>query len=184
MHTLDEISTRSRRLLGGVALVAALAGAVVAAAEHWGGLVPCSLCWTQRGILALLMLIALLGFLLWPRRRWGLWVLLGALLTTALGGIAVATRHLYVMWNPDVVDCGMSPEVMLQLLPWREVLIELVTGNTDCAEAAALFGIPLPIASWIGFVTLGGVSVYAILRTLRAAGRTAGSQSGDRRRTG
>ncbi|MBK1734707.1 hypothetical protein CKO15_05275 [Halorhodospira abdelmalekii] len=168
MHRLEDVNMRSRRLLGLVALLAAVAGAIVAAAEHWGGLVPCSLCWSQRGVLALLMIVALLGFLLWPQRPWGQWVLLGALASTALAGIVLATRHLYVMWNPDVVDCGMSPEVMLQILPWREVLIELVTGNTDCAEVAALFGVPLPVASWIGFATLGGVSVYAVIRVIRA----------------
>ncbi len=160
-------SVQGRRLLGAVALAAAVAGAIVGAAEHWGGLEPCSLCWTQRGILALLMLVALAGFLLWPRRRWGRGMLAAALGATALGGLVVATRHVYVMWNPEVVDCGMSPEVMLQMMPWREVLIELVMGNTDCAEAAAVLGVPLPLASWIGFTALGGLGLFAVLRSGR-----------------
>lgn len=153
-----------RCLLGLVAVLAATAGVIVAGAEHWGGLQPCSLCWTQRGILAVLMVVALLGVLFWPRGRGGRWLLGGALIIVTAAGLAAAGRHLYVMWNPEVVDCGMSPEVMLQMLPWREFLIELVTGNTDCAEAAVLFGIPLPVASFFGFTVLGAASVYAVFR--------------------
>ncbi len=164
-RAMNETSAwRGRPLLGVVAILAAAAGAVVAGAEHWGGLEPCSLCWTQRGILALLMGVAVLGVLLWPRWGWGRWVLGGALAAVSGAGLAAAGRHLYVMWNPDVVDCGMRPEVMLQVLPWQEVLIELVTGNTDCAEAAVLFGIPLPVASFFGFTVLGAASLYAVLR--------------------
>ena len=150
--------------MGLVAVVAAAAGGIVAGAEHWGGLEPCSLCWTQRGILAALMLVALLGVVFWPRRGWWRWSLGGALAAVTAGGLAAAGRHLYVMWNPEVVDCGMSPEVMLQMLPWREFLVELVTGNTDCAEAAALFGVPLPFASFFGFTVLGAASLYAVFR--------------------
>ncbi len=153
-----------RWILGGVALLGAAAGGVAAGAEYWGGLEPCTLCWTQRGILALLTAVALLGVLLWPRRRWGRWVLGSTLAATALAGLLAAGRHLYVMANPEQVDCGMSPEVMLRMLPWQEVLTELVTGSTNCAEAAALLGIPLPVASFATFTALALLSAYALTR--------------------
>lgn len=158
-----------RQLLGVVAALAAGAGLVVGAAEHLGGLQPCSLCWTQRGILALLMGVALVGTLAWPRGRVGRGLLGGALALVTAGGLAAAGRHLYVMANPEVVDCGMSPEVMLQMLPWHAFLIELVTGNTDCANVASLFGIPLPVASFVGFTVLGALSALALTRHRDAA---------------
>ncbi|MFP4129519.1 MAG: disulfide bond formation protein B [Halorhodospira sp.] len=153
-----------RWLLGGVVLLGAAAGGITAGAEYWGGLEPCALCWTQRGILALLTVVALLGVLLWPRRRWGRWLLGGALAATVLAGVLAAGRHLYVMANPGQVDCGMSPEVMLQMLPWQEALLALVTGSTSCAEAAALLGVPLPVASLATFAALGVLSAYALTR--------------------
>lgn len=163
--TVQSCWGRGRQALGGGVLLGLSASVVAVGAEYWGGLEPCVLCWAQRGALGLLTLVALLGVVLWPRSRAGRGGLASALAVATAGGVALAGRHLYVMANPEVVDCGMSPEVMLQMLPWQEVLLELVTGNTDCAEAAALLGVPLPVASFLTFLVLGALSTYALTRS-------------------
>ena len=164
MRRLMEMCFCGRRGLA-VALVAAVgAGAVVAWAEHWAGMQPCSLCWTQRIFMGLFAVTALAGLIAWPKGRVGKTLLGAPLLGTALAGAAVAMRHLYVIWNPEVAECGMSPEVMMQMLPWQELLLELITGNSDCAEASHLLGVPLPLWSLFGFLALAALSAYALIR--------------------
>mgnify|MGYP000182062909 CR=1 FL=1 len=164
MRRLIDFCFSDRRGLA-VALAAAVgAGAVVAWAEHWAGMEPCSLCWTQRLFMGLFAVAALAGFVAWPKGRAGKTLLGVPLLGTALAGAAVAVRHLYVIWNPEVAECGMSPEVMVQILPWHKLLLELITGNTDCAEASHLLGVPLPLWSLFGFLALAALSAYALIR--------------------
>lgn len=159
-----DLIKRNRELLGLAAGSAALALTIVMAIEYLGITQPCTLCWTQRLIMGFFTLIASLGIILWPRRRIARLTLGVTLVGVACLGAGVAIRHIYVMWNPQVVECGMSPDMMLKMMPLHEALIEFISGHTDCAEAGSLLGIPLPVWSLSGFIGLGGLAAYALLR--------------------
>lgn len=154
----------NRQVLGLAASGAIIALATVSAIEYLGYLQPCALCWTQRLIMGLFAAIALTALALWPQGRKGRLALGWGCLVIACSGAGVAIRHLYVMWNPDTVECGMSPDMLLRVLPLHEVLIEFVTGHSDCAHPGGLLGIPLPLWSLVGFVGLGSLAGYALLR--------------------
>lgn len=108
--------------------------------------------------------LALLGVVVWPKGGWGKLLLGVPLVGIALSGAAVAARHLYVVFNPEVVECGMSPELMVRMLPWQELILEFVTGHSDCARAGELLGVTLPLWSLFGFLALAGLSAYALLK--------------------
>ncbi|ABI58199.1 disulfide bond formation protein B [Alkalilimnicola ehrlichii MLHE-1] len=130
--------------------------------EYLADMPPCPLCWVQRGVFGLMSLVALVGLVYFPR-GWGRWPLAGALGLSALTGVIIALRHLYIQANPDAVSCGMSPEVLAQFLPWWEVLLEILSGTTDCTQVDAVLGVPLPGWTLVGYLALGALGLYAVL---------------------
>ncbi|MFK7160212.1 disulfide bond formation protein B [Marinospirillum sp. MEB164] len=133
------------------------------------GLQPCHLCWIQRWLFAGLALISFLAWCLpaqWLRRLLALpFVLL------ALSGIGVALRHLYIKLNPHTVSCGMDVETLLDFLPLREAIQEMLLGSADCAQVANFLGLPLPSWTLSGYLLLGGLGLYGLLarRSRRSA---------------
>ena len=154
----------NRQAIGLAAAGGLLALGIVAAIEYLGIMQPCALCWTQRLIMALFTLILIIGLVLWPQGKVGKFTLAAATMATACAGAGVALRHLYVIWNPHVVECGMSPEMMLSMLPLHEIVVAFVTGSSDCTQADPLLGIPLPLWSLASFIGLGALAGYALLR--------------------
>ncbi len=151
-----------RKGVGILALTGLLIGLVVAALEYWGGLEPCALCWTQRGILALFTLVAMIGWIAWPTSRWGRRTLLGALLISCLLGVIAASRHLYVMMVPEATSCGASIEYMIGIFPWQEVMRALLLGSASCSEVSWMLGLPIPGWSLIAFTGFAIVSIFAL----------------------
>lgn len=163
-HLLASRHLRGRRLLGYLTLTGLIIGLIVAGLEYFGGLKPCALCWTQRGVLALFTLTAFLGWVLWPTGRL-MRGLLGASLTlVCLGGIAAAGRHLYVMANPESLSCGASIEMIIDFLPWQEVLKTLMLGGASCAEVSSVWGVPIPAWSLLAFAMMLALSICALQR--------------------
>lgn len=154
-----------RRGMGLIALAGIVIGLTVAALELWGGLKPCALCWTQRGVLALMTLIALIGWALWPTSRLGRRVLAGSLSATCLLGIIVAIRHLYVIAHPEAISCGASIEYMIGLFPWQDVMRALFLGGPGCSKVSSVLWVPIPVWSLIAFTGLTALSLWSLRRT-------------------
>lgn len=153
-----------RRLMGYLTLAGLIVGLIVAGLEYIGGLIPCALCWTQRGVLALFTLTAFIGWALWPTGRLGRGLLATSLGLICLGGIAAALRHLYVMANPESLSCGGGIKMVIEFLPWQDVLKTLILGGSSCADVSSVWGIPIPAWSLIAFIMLLVLSLRALKR--------------------
>ncbi|MCG5547441.1 disulfide bond formation protein B [Halorhodospira halochloris] len=160
----ENLIMGNRQALGLATAGAVIALVIVSAIEHLGILQPCALCWTQRLIMGLFALVAITGLVLWPQSKLGRYACGGAAVLVASAGAGVAIRHLYVVGNPDVVECGMSPDMMLSMLPLNEIVVEFVTGHSDCAQAGSLLWVPLPLWSLLAFTLFGALAGYALLK--------------------
>jgi disulfide bond formation protein DsbB len=79
----------------------------------------------------------------------------------ALGGAALAARHVWIQHLPadQVPACGGSLDYLLDVLPWQQVVQDVLRGDTDCAKInAAWLGIALPAWTLITFI---GLTIYA-----------------------
>jgi disulfide bond formation protein DsbB len=76
----------------------------------------------------------------------------------ALGGVGVASRHIWLQHLPkdQVPACGPDLDYMLGHFPMAEVLQELMHGSGECAEKSWTF-LTLGIPEWslIWYVLLG-----------------------------
>ncbi len=152
-----------------LAVALAAAGVLVAAwlLETVGGMEPCPLCWVQRGVFALLAVVALVAALHGPR-GWGRWVYAATVGGVALAGVLVAARHIQIQLQPPVIGCGVGWETLVERLPWHELLTKALAGTADCANVDAVMGLPLPV--W----TLGlylGLGAAAVAGAARSGGR-------------
>lgn len=131
--------------------------------EKITGLLPCPLCWLQRGIFIALAALSLVGLLLQRFKlvRW-LLALLVALVT--LTGSGIALRHLYIKLNPESVGCGLDVQTLLDFFPLMEALLQMLKGTTDCAQAADFLGLPLPSWSLAGYLLFGSLAIYSLLQ--------------------
>ena len=125
------------------------------AMQHWMQLEPCPLCIFQRVALLAATVAAALSFLL---SRFG-WSRSGKSLTWAavvlgLAGLAIALRHMYVMWVPQAMGCGPGLEYMMESFPPSKWLPKVFAGESECAEAAKhlILGLPIPVWSALGFL--------------------------------
>jgi disulfide bond formation protein DsbB len=129
--------------------------------QYFEGQDPCPLCLVQRGfyygVLATFAIAALHG----PARV-GHLVYCAAALVFALGGAAVAGRHVWLQHLPadKVPDCGPDLVFMLQNLPLGRALQKLFAGSGQCAEVHWTF-LGLSIAGW-SLVWFAALALYAL----------------------
>ena len=110
------------------------------------GLAPCPLCMTQRIFVVLWGGIALLAALHNPV-GWGQKVYASLCALAAVGGGAIAVRHVWLQHLPpeEVPACGPSLEYMLETLPFSETLNLVLMGDGNCAETMWTFlGLTIP----------------------------------------
>jgi len=92
----------------------------------------------------------------------------GALIAlTALSGVGVASRHIWIQHLPkdEVPACGPGLNYMLENFPMSEVLQELMHGSGECAEKGwTFFTLTIPELSLIWYVLLGAWAVMIALR--------------------
>ena len=123
---------------------------------------PCPLCMVQRVIF---IVIGVLFFIaaLHNAGRIGRWIYSSLVALSALGGIAVASRHIWIQHLPkdQVPACGPGLDYMLQNFPMSEVLQELMHGSGECAANGWTF-LTLGIPEWslVWYVLLG---VFAVM---------------------
>jgi disulfide bond formation protein DsbB len=134
--------------------------------QHVLELEPCPLCITQRAFVILTGLLALIAALHNPQ-GWGrrLYALLCTL--AALGGAAVAGRHVWLQHLPEDLApaCGPSLEYMLDTLPLSETFALVMMGDGNCADTVwTLLGFSIPEQTLALFLLLAGLSLYQMLR--------------------
>lgn len=134
--------------------------------QYYQKLDPCPLCIFQRVAMLTLGLVGLLAFLHGPGRT-GRRIYAGFTLLAALGGVAVAGRHVWLQHLPpeDVPACGPGLEYWLDTFPLHEVMIKVFHGSGECAVVDWTFlGLSLPTWTLAAFLTLGGVAVWQLVR--------------------
>lgn len=127
---------------------------------------PCPLCITQRVFVVLTGLFALVAALHGPR-GWGRRVYAALCALAAIGGGAVAARHVWLQSLPEDLApaCGPSLDYLLETLPLREVFEVVMMGDGNCAETVWTFlGLSIPQQTLGLFVVLAGISLYQLLR--------------------
>jgi len=147
-----------------------LAGAVTVAGLYGFGLYlqyalrlePCPLCMIQRAIFIVIGMLFLIAAV-HNAKQIGAKVYSVLIALTALGGIAVAARHIWIQNLPkdQVPGCGPGLDYMLKYFPLSEVWQELIHGSGDCAEKSwTFFTLGIPEWSLVWYVLLG---VFAVM---------------------
>lgn len=159
-------SYRSAYLLGFLICIALLGYALYA--QYVLDMIPCPLCIFQRIAFLFMAVFFLLGGLHAPRGS-GRWVYTVLVLAGALGGIAVAGRHLWIQTLPadQVPACGPGLGYMFDTFPFAKVLKLVFTGSGECAKVESVLGLPMPAWSLIWFVLLAVWAVVAAIRSRR-----------------
>ncbi len=130
------------------------------------GLEPCPLCMTQRVFVLGCGLFALVAFAHGPGlpgRR--VYAIIAGLF--ALGGGAVAARHVWLQHLPDelVPACGPALSYMLETFPLSETLELILMGDGNCAEVVWTFmGLSIPEQTLILFSALVVANLWQLLR--------------------
>jgi disulfide bond formation protein DsbB len=149
------LTRRAGNLLGFVACAGLIAYALYA--QFVQGLEPCPLCILQRLAVLVVGLLFLAALLHDPANRGAR--VYGVLIDlTALAGIGVAARHMWIIAQPPgaVAECGASLDYMMAVLPWHEVLAKVLTGSGECAKIDWQFlGLNMPTWVLMALVSLG-----------------------------
>lgn len=109
---------------------------------------PCPLCMLQRVIFIVIGVLFLIAAV-HNAGRIGRRLYSGLIALFALGGIATASRHIWLQNLPkdQVPACGPGLDYMLQNFPLAEVWQELMHGSGECAEKGWTF-LTLGIPEW------------------------------------
>jgi Disulfide bond formation protein DsbB len=158
----------SYRVVNALLLIGSIVGISFALyLEHVQGLNPCPLCIFQRVGLIAMGLIALIALLHNPRKSWlkrG-YTLLSSL---AIGWSAgVAARHVWLQHLPkdQVPSCGPGLDYLVEALPFKQVLQQVLTGSGECAEIDWSFlGQSLPFWSLLFFAALLLINLWQLFR--------------------
>lgn len=156
----------SNALLALLALVAMLVALYL---QHYQGLEPCPLCVFQRVAVISFGLVALLAALHGPR-AWGQRVYAGLMALSALGGVIVAGRHVWLQHLPpdQVPSCGPGLDFWIDALPWQQVIQQVFQGSGECAKVDwTLLGLSLPTWTLLLFV---GLLLAALVQAVRRPG--------------
>ncbi len=127
---------------------------------------PCPLCMVQRLIFIAMGVIFLIAAV-HKTGRIGNWIYSSLIALTALGGVAVASRHIWIQHLPkdQLPACGPGLDFMLKHFPMAEVWQELMHGSGECAAKGWTFlGLDLPELALIGYVVLGAWAVVIALK--------------------
>lgn len=137
--------------------------------QHLKGQAPCPLCVIQRAGFVLLALIALVALLRQPRER-GAAAYFAALAVTALAGLGVAARHVWLLFHPKF-GCGIDVlEEFVNKLPTAKLLPWLFHASGECtAPREPVLGLQIPEWSVIWFSLMLLASIFFFVRSLSAA---------------
>ncbi len=128
---------------------------------------PCNLCIFQRIAVIAMGIVFLLGALAAPKSPGGrkTWSLLALMM--ALGGIAVAARHLWIQSLPadQVPSCGAPLKNMLEMMSVGKAIVKVFGGSGECAQVTWRFlGLAMPGWVMISLVVLAAWALFAGFR--------------------
>jgi protein dithiol:quinone oxidoreductase len=125
---------------------------------------PCALCVLQRAGFLLFALIALAAAIQRPRYR-GAVAYSAALSLTALAGLGVALRHIWVLYHPKF-GCGIDAlQQMVNDFPATKLLPWLFHASGECTQRHdPLLGLQVPEWSAIWFGLLLVAAIYFAFR--------------------
>lgn len=158
------ISPRWLYLAGALVVLGLIAGALYL--QYGLREDPCPLCMVQRVIF---IVIGVLFFcaVIHNAGRVGRWVYSTLIALTALGGVAVAGRHIWIQHLPkdQVPACGPGLDFMLANFPMADVWQELMHGSGECAAKGWTF-LTLGLPEWalLNFLFLGALALAIALR--------------------
>ena len=164
---------RNYRFINGLLVLASIVGMSFALyLEHVKGLDPCPLCVFQRVGLMAMGIFALIAFLHNPASN--LMKRMYALLATLSIGwsVGVAARHVWLQTLPpdQVPSCGPGLNYLIDALPLKTVLNEVLTGSGECAAIDWTFlGQSLPVWSLVFFSVLLLICLWQHFRTYPVA---------------
>ncbi len=155
-------------MLGGAAACIALIAFAIYSQLQWG-LEPCPLCIFQRLAFAALAIAFLIAGLHAPRAGGGRTAYGLLTFAAAAVGIGIAGRHVWLQMNPPgFAACGAPFSFMRETLDTPTLIQQVLTGTGDCGTIDWTFlGLSMPAWSLVWFVLLGGLALYAGLRTRR-----------------
>lgn len=130
-------------------------------AEHVLGLSPCPLCIFQRVAVIALGVVFLIAALHGPGRTGArVYGVLAAI--TALAGIAISARHIWIQAQPPgtVAACGADLDYLLEIMPLTEVVSKVLTGSGECGTVDWTFlGLSMP---WWVLISLAVLMLWAL----------------------
>jgi len=136
------------------------------------GLMPCSLCFSQRLLFGLYALVCLCALLHAPgeagKRNYAV-VALGC----SAGGALLAARHVWLQGAGTVVDACLMPFGRMLEQSWDHVLKMLLLGGPDCTALTWSFvDLTLPEWSLLAFLSLSALPLSWLLAyRLRTLGK-------------
>ena len=156
------------RFVSGFLFLASVIGMAFALyLEHVQGFEPCPLCVFQRVGLIALGVVSLIAFIHNPASNImkRVYALIGS--DGILWFAGVAARHVWLQNLPpdQVPSCGPGLDYLVDALPLKSVLSQVLSGSGECAVVDWSFlGQSLPVWSFLFFAVLALVSVWQLLR--------------------
>lgn len=127
---------------------------------------PCPLCMVQRVIFIVIGVLFVIAAA-HNAGRIGRWIYSSLIVLTALGGVGVSSRHIWIQHLPkdQVPACGPGLDFMLQNFPMAEVWQELMHGSGECAVKGWTF-LMLGLPEWalINYLLLGVLALVIAWR--------------------
>jgi disulfide bond formation protein DsbB len=130
------------------------------------GFDACPLCMTQRVFVVAWGSIALIAALHNPL-GWGRRVYSALCGIAALGGAAIAARHIWLQHLPEdlVPACGPGLDYMLENFPFSETLSLVLMGDGNCADTVWTFlGLSIPEQTLAVFCVAIVISLWQTVR--------------------
>lgn len=160
--------TISSRVVNGLLCLASIVGMAYALyLEHVVKLDPCPLCIFQRVGLILMGIFALIACIHHPRSS-ALKRFYAVLTSLALAwSVGVAARQVWLQHLPadQVPACGPGLNYLVDALPFKEVLAQVLKGSGECAKIDyTILGQSIAFWSLIFFSALLLVSLWQLLR--------------------
>lgn len=166
--SLKEICLRAspRVINAGIFAATLIAMSTALWLQHHDHLEPCPLCIFQRVAMMGMGAFALLAALHNPAAV-GRKIYAAGIFLSALAGIAVAGRHVWLQHLPpeQVPSCGPGLSYWMDTFPLQEVIQKVFRGSGECAAIDWTFlGFSLPELTLVAFVGFAALAVWQFLR--------------------
>jgi protein dithiol:quinone oxidoreductase len=131
--------------------------------QYVKGLEPCPLCILQRLMLACTGILFLIAAIHHPLRRWAAHVYGALIAASALTGLGIAIRHVWIQHTPESLRpaCGPGLDFLLNTFGPLESLKRILHGSGECGMVDWTF-LTLSIPEWtlIAFTVFAVYAVY------------------------